>query len=336
MVAPFARALNAAGGDVVAAYKLAGFPNHGPEQPLIPAQDWYDFISACSKVLRDPHFAFKVGFETPFPSLPNLCILKTQGVSLGECLSALVVDAKHLTNMASYSLVIGADAATLSQHRKFRPDSRPSQPDGFFVGFILRLVRQATGVHWHTAEFHARVSSPRAIPKTHLPKGSVSRTTRDVQFRFPADWLPLGRDAGQTRISEIGEAVSTDFVALVSEVVALRSGDPDLKVEDVAHRLSLTTRDLQEKLSEKGRTFRKILVGARIAHARRLLKETDMSVAEIGSRVGYLESCLNAPSQSSPGGLAVMVSQRFTMTSDGVVEAPGVIWGRNGSISLAN
>lgn len=62
----------------------------------------------------------------------------------------------------------------------------------------------------------------------------------------------------------------------------------DLQVETVAHTIATSRRQLQRVLEEVGGvTFRDVLTRMRMRQAARLLRETDLPVAEVARQVGY-------------------------------------------------
>jgi AraC family transcriptional regulator of adaptative response / methylphosphotriester-DNA alkyltransferase methyltransferase len=62
----------------------------------------------------------------------------------------------------------------------------------------------------------------------------------------------------------------------------------DLTVEDVAHSVATSRRQLQRVLEEVGGvSFRDILTRVRMTHAARLLRETTLPVATVAHQVGY-------------------------------------------------
>jgi AraC family transcriptional regulator, regulatory protein of adaptative response / methylphosphotriester-DNA alkyltransferase methyltransferase len=77
---------------------------------------------------------------------------------------------------------------------------------------------------------------------------------------------------------------------LVEATLAIerRHADPTLGVDDVAHTIATSTRQLQRVLAEiGGSTFRHELGAVRMQHAAALLQSTRVPVAEIAGRVGY-------------------------------------------------
>lgn len=61
----------------------------------------------------------------------------------------------------------------------------------------------------------------------------------------------------------------------------------EVTLESAASAMHLSVRTLQRKLSEAGISFRGLLNGARHQRARQLLRESDISIAEIGWMLGY-------------------------------------------------
>ncbi len=63
-----------------------------------------------------------------------------------------------------------------------------------------------------------------------------------------------------------------------------------LTIDGLARRVATSPRQLRRAFAEIGGTsFRSYLTDVRMANAARLLAESDLSVAEVGNRVGYRE-----------------------------------------------
>jgi two-component system response regulator YesN len=65
----------------------------------------------------------------------------------------------------------------------------------------------------------------------------------------------------------------------------------DLQIDDVAHAVASSRRQLQRVFAEVGGTsFRELLATARMHEAKRLLAHTDLPVQDVAARVGYHQS----------------------------------------------
>jgi AraC-like DNA-binding protein len=60
-------------------------------------------------------------------------------------------------------------------------------------------------------------------------------------------------------------------------------------IEQVAAQLNTSTRTLQRKLREEGHTFGQVLEALQQAYAVRYLRESSLTIAEIGYLLGYAE-----------------------------------------------
>lgn len=71
----------------------------------------------------------------------------------------------------------------------------------------------------------------------------------------------------------------------------MRDHGPDADLESVARRIGTSRRQLQRVFAELSeRSFRETIASVRMAHARKLLAETDLPIAQIGQIVGYLQA----------------------------------------------
>ena len=75
-----------------------------------------------------------------------------------------------------------------------------------------------------------------------------------------------------------------------AEIVRAELGRP-LTLEEVARRLATSPRQLRRIFTEAGgKSFRSFLTEVRMDRAAELLEATDLSVSEVGRRVGYREA----------------------------------------------
>ncbi len=71
----------------------------------------------------------------------------------------------------------------------------------------------------------------------------------------------------------------------------LRDHGPEADLETVARRIGTSRRQLQRVFAElSDRSFRDTIAAVRMAHARKLLTETDRPIAEIGRVAGYYQA----------------------------------------------
>jgi AraC-like DNA-binding protein len=78
-----------------------------------------------------------------------------------------------------------------------------------------------------------------------------------------------------------------DFYREVTEVVRKLLPDSPLNVETVAGAVRTSPRTLQRRLNRAGFTFAGVLQRARYAAARRMLRNSNRKIGEIGRVLGY-------------------------------------------------
>lgn len=258
---------------------------------MMPGQSWYDFMEGVAARVLNPFLGFQVGSDAAIDTLPNLKNLQLGEATLGNLLTTMVIEAESLTTLADYELVVSGSAATLRSQRSFRPRNKPSQADGYFAGFLYRLLRICCGDSWKASAFELSVCDPDALPKNVFAGSRVIRGPRSgVEFRFPSTWLLL-QDQGQvSQNPEINDFRDTKLMSQVSMLLELHQSDPGLTLEKFANLISISPSETKRQLAKHQTTFHKELDAHRHARAKYFLRETELSMGQIGSRVGFAES----------------------------------------------
>ncbi|SFK89941.1 helix-turn-helix transcriptional regulator [Shimia haliotis] len=258
---------------------------------MMSGQSWYDFIDRVAAAVDNPFLGFHIGSGTAIQTLPNLKNLEMGEATLGNLLTTMVIEAESLTTLADYELVVKGREATLRSQRSFRPSSNPVQADGYFAGFLYRLLRECCGDAWEPSAFKARICDPEALPKDiHSASRVMGGTRSGVEFRFPSTWLLLLDQGQASQTPEINDVRDTSFMSQVSMLLELHQSDPNITLETFAKLISLSPSEAKRQFAKHKTTFHRELDACRCARARRLLSETDMTMAQIGDQVGFPES----------------------------------------------
>lgn len=255
---------------------------------FIAAQNWYDFADAAAAALSDPCLGYSIGSEAALDTLPNLQVLELANATLGELLTALVIDVQRFSTIARYSLSTDGIHASLTTQRTFRPRTPPAQIDGYFAGFMVRILTLCTGNRWTPSDFEIRVCDPTALPVQVQKTCQVMRIgTEGASFRFPAQWMLLRTDGvvRQARLTEI--RANVDFVDTFRTMLDLHLDRQGLSLALFASLTGQSKATLKRRLHSHGTTYQTELDKRRAARAAFLLQATSMPTAEIGARVGY-------------------------------------------------
>ncbi len=257
------------------------------ERQFIPAAKAWDFLEYASEAAKDTTLGYSIGIETPSPKLPNLSVLEPTEVTLGERLSKLVVDAARLTNQATYDLSHDSQFALLRQTRNFRPARHPKQAEGFFAGFIVKLLNETQGADWAPGQFQISLKDAAVLPNSvRAMVPVVTGRSTGMLFRFPAPWLLIGKGGRENRNVAVDAVPGFDLIEGVRAELNRRLSDPSLSLAEVASVFAVTPRFLQSELAMIGTNFRTELASCRRKRAACLLQTTDLSASEIGAAIG--------------------------------------------------
>ena len=182
---------------------------------------------------------------------------------------------------------------------EMRPRLRDPQLVMFLVEELLASVLEL---------FHRELGEPVALQALELaypPPAHAARyrelfgcqpqfnAAHNVLYIAP-EWLqrPMPRrDAAafahlHAQLEQHAQQEAMDTVAAVERLLA-RPGPAMLAVNDLAQALDLSPRTLRRRLDEAGTTFRAISDRVRANAARELLADAELSVAEVGERLGF-------------------------------------------------
>jgi AraC-like DNA-binding protein len=172
--------------------------------------------------------------------------------------------------------------------------ARPATAE-FLIGSLLVFARRIVGAAWRGARVRLvhpqgqdRAAALFGVPVVH----GASRSC----LMFPAVLLSVANQHAETeRTSEMelalrrawpAEAAFMDRVrARVADAVL--DGEPN--VGEVARRLAMSSRTLQRRLQAEGVSFQAVIDEVRREIATRALVREDLSIAEVGYRLGFAD-----------------------------------------------
>ena len=255
---------------------------------FIGAQSWYDFASLAAQKANNTELGYQIGANHAVDTLPNLKVLELPMATLGELLTALVIDVQRFSTIAKYRLETDGARARLSTERSFLPARPPSQIDGYFAGFMVRILSMCSGDRWQPDALSFRVCDVAAIPERiradcRVGVGELS----GASFEFPAVWL-LHRTDGMSRQNNLSEERASDeFIDSFRALLDLNLSHQSLSLARFAKLTSQSEHVLKRRLRAAGTTYQTELDKRRASLARLLLQSTNENVAQIGERLGY-------------------------------------------------
>ncbi|MEM8987059.1 MAG: AraC family transcriptional regulator ligand-binding domain-containing protein [Pseudomonadota bacterium] len=277
-----------------------------PDGPIDPAQmvsssEYYDFFAALAD--RDPEglmLPLRIGaamrsdeygaFGLAWKSAPNLRGSYARSERYGHVLGSA----------ETYSLQATADGLFFSLEKA--GDGRP--------GMLLSNEASMSAVDTISKEVSTTHFAPLAVYFKHAPRGDAS--VYETHFGCPV-YFESGRDAILVSEESIDapnklgdETIAKFFDRHLEQELALLNNDAGLEQQVrravanvlsegvptlslIASELGLGARTLQRRLSAQGHSFQSVVDMARQDLARRLLRETDYTLAEIAFLTGFSE-----------------------------------------------
>jgi AraC-like DNA-binding protein len=192
------------------------------------------------------------------------------------------------------------DVTTLSWRFPVHLTARRRQFSNFCVATMVLRLRHLAGGDWNPrlVELEHRAPACNAIVQRVLgphvtfnaDRNCIVMDNRSLRRRSEgADprLYTILKKAGDARLNEL--AIRPDIVARTARVISETLNSEPPLLENIAEKLRLTPRALQNRLSQHGTTFERVLSETRRALAERYLRDTDLSLTEIGFLLGFSE-----------------------------------------------
>ena len=115
---------------------------------------------------------------------------------------------------------------------------------------------------------------------------------------FPAEWLKTSVNGADHELYLLCEAQCTEMVSehgavgnVVQKVhrIMLQPGNLGISLEEVAHKLNMSPRNLRENIYQSATTYKQIVIDVRMSLAKQYLLETFLSIKEISYRLNYAQ-----------------------------------------------
>ena len=254
----------------------------------ITVRSSYSFVEACAKATNDKQFAFKLGHKTPLQSLANFELVDLSRGSLGDLLSALILDARRVNSSATYTIINDGEWVNVAGKRVFRPGILPAQADAFFAAYMRNAFRIYSGRRWTPELLTIWVCDPSAVPVAELDGTVVLKGDRKgARFRFPSTWMIQTAEEIVERLERTRHEQREQFMVDFQTMLSGQLGNPKLTITAAARDLSISASTLRRELKRKGTSFSVLLTNMRLERAEHLLEASNKPVAEIGKLVGF-------------------------------------------------
>ena len=279
----------------------------------------YALVEQSAKLANDPCFGFAVGEALDLGAWEPISAAVDQASSVGELLHMFSVFAAEHSTATTFYLNTEGERSTFGLRRVITPDFTPGQNDAFYTGFMLRLLKAATGARWDPSRVLFRVADPECIPPGN-ESWRLSRGDRaGVQIKLPSRWL-FERFERTTFQATIQPDSTGDIPRSLVHAVRMALGphieDPGLSADRAARICGYERRRLSRELRAQGTTLSAEIRKLRTERATRELVSTDRQVAAIAQTVGFADPTVFSRAFKNWTGLSPQNYRRTHRASD--------------------
>lgn len=252
----------------------------------------YGLVAAYAHAANDPYLGLHVGENMDISSWPPTFDAAQSARTLGEFFTRIIQVIPREANSVVHSLSVSNEAAVYRVERPFATLSETPQIHAFGVGLNLRVFESAGLREADFDQLAVQVPDTVAIPVGYKGIRYSQVPGRAFEFRFPVAWLHRNIDF-HAKLSAPPDSIRDPDAEKVSVVGAFRATalprleDLSLGLEKIAEGLGLEPQRLAEALTRLGTTATKEIRRLRVEEAKVALCTTDMSVADIGQKLGY-------------------------------------------------
>ncbi len=265
----------------------------------IPIKSMIRLFSEAERFSGHPTFGLEIGLAMTGKEVGPWFDYSSQAETLRSGIHRLIRTIRLFQNGPSIKLVERRSGAVFSYFVPRDKTLTYAAHSDHNLPLMLDFVQRYLGTDWrppwieidytdrgHSRAFSDLVGSRPIYGRSALsmPLTSAELSTRRPQQLSAKDafcWHDI-----KARVSELHD----DFLVAVETSMRLEMFDTNPDLESVAHRMNLSTRSLQRRLMLEGYSFRDLLSQVRYRTALSLMRDTELSITQIGQRLGYTDT----------------------------------------------
>ncbi|MCX2979573.1 AraC family transcriptional regulator [Halieaceae bacterium IMCC14734] len=254
---------------------------------MISAQQVHPFLRSATDASGDPGFCWRVGWQLDHNQYPMFSEQLARGLSLAELLTEMALSAENLASASRFELQIPGAYASFTELRLYKSNPSP-HTDAFFFGALSSLLKGFVKQHWDQTEVSAELADLSAVPHDTGSKLVQTQLPSKCTISFPTIWLlPKGSSSHFAKPNSVEFETAGRLVEFLRSALHPYLDTPGMTAEAAANRIDSPLREINESLKPRSTTLAQLLDDWRLQQACRKLRNTDLSVADVGSAVGY-------------------------------------------------
>jgi AraC-like DNA-binding protein len=206
-----------------------------------------------------------------------------------------------ITDVFRHAVRQHRDLAYLELHSAEGPQDLPRPYIEFILGNYLVRLRMATQTRFRPAEVHLTYREPRSTREYDRFFGAPVRFRQALnRLVFPKHLMEMRQPLADPELCELLESYACQQLrqrltgklplADIREALAVNLLAGRVTLTALARQLAKSTRSLQREFHAHGTTFRELLDRVRLEEAVSLLRERNMPICEIATRLGFSDA----------------------------------------------
>ena len=250
----------------------------------------YSMVEQSAELANDPYLGATVGGKLDLLAWEPIAQAAEVAVTVGDLLNRFVLNSKDHASSVQFSLETAGGRATFAFRREIEPTFDLAQNDAFYLGFMSRLMKSATGESWNPESVVVTLSDPAAVPVIFNELRIVKGDRRGFRMGFPTEWLfeKFEKTAFRHRIQQSNNSrTPQSLIESVHRAISRHIHEENLTVERAAALCGIDKRRLSRKLQSKGTTINKEIAFLRQERATSALVNSDQPISEVAAKVGF-------------------------------------------------
>jgi len=247
-------------------------------------------VEQAAALANDPYLGATIGSKLDLLAWEPIAQAAEVAVTVGDLLNRFVLNSKDHASSVQFSLETAGSRATFAFRREIEPPFDPAQNDAFYLGFMSRLMKGATGETWKPESVLITLSDPLAIPQIFNELRIVKGDRSGFRINFPTEWLfeKFEKTTFRHRLRQSNNSrTPQSLIESVHRAISPHIHEEDLTVERAAELCGIDKRRLSRKLRSKGTTINKEIAYLRQERATRALVNSDQRISDIAAKVGF-------------------------------------------------
>lgn len=268
---------------------------------MVLLKDYVRFFELAAQKTGRAHFGLEAGKSITSDSLGALGFLFASAPSLNDALSGL---ASYISALQEGTVIkLTGDGSEARYEYQISSDMIKDrrQDSEYSLAASLTLMRQFIG----------RDFQPKEVCFEHERIGNHSYYEKQfgchVFFNQPVNYILLEKDTlklGSPSLSDklypiianhlneliLAKGNIESFADQVTSLMTNDSLESGISLDGIASKLGLSKSTITRRLKSEGKTFNQLLTEKRIQLAKRLLKTSRVSIAQIALKTGYSEN----------------------------------------------